>query len=180
MNEDFDFQIFDDPLKVEKAIKNKINDGCTGRLTAGFCWPWSDPDGNGNLVNDVVIGDFQRPWNAKPDAGRLAKNIPKASLWAHDPNGMNQVGCIYTAQGFEFDYVGVIIGKDLVYDFDKQEWEGHKEYSYDSVVKKSKDQFNSLLKNTYRVLLSRGIKGCYVYFMDKDTERFFKSRIEKN
>jgi DUF2075 family protein len=180
MNEDFDFQIFDDPFKLENAIKNRINDGYSGRLTAGFCWPWSDPDANGNLVNDVVIGDFQRPWNAKPDAGRLAREIPKASLWAHDPNGINQIGCIYTAQGFEFDYAGVIIGKDLVYNFDTQEWEGHKEYSYDSVVKKSKDQFNSLLKNTYRVLLSRGIKGCYVYFMDKDTERFFKSRIEKN
>jgi hypothetical protein len=180
MNEDFDFQIFDDPFKLERAIKSRIDDGYTGRLTAGFCWPWSDPDGNGNLINDVVIGDFQRPWNAKPDAGRLAKNIPKASIWAYDPNGMNQIGCIYTAQGFEFDYVGVIIGKDLVYNFDTQEWEGHKEYSYDSVVKKSKDQFNGLLKNTYRVLLSRGMKGCYVYFMDKDTERFFKSRIEKN
>jgi hypothetical protein len=179
-NEDFDFKIYNDPFDLEKAIKEKVGQGFTGRITAGFCWPWSDPNGNGDLVNDIKIGDFMKPWNAKPDAGRLNKEIPKASLWAYDPNGINQVGCIYTAQGFEFDYVGVIFGDDLVYNFDKQEWLGHKENSEDSVVKKSKDQFTDLVKNTYRVLLSRGIKGCYVFFMDKDTERFFKSRMEKN
>jgi len=89
------------------------------------------------------------------------------------------VGCIYTAQGFEFDYAGVIFGRDLVYDFDAQEWRGNKQHSEDAVVKKSKDRFTDLVKNTYRVLLSRGLKGCYVYFMDKDTERFVKSRMEK-
>ena len=56
------------------------------------------------------------PWNAMPDAGKLAPGIPKSSFWASDPNGINQVGCVYTAQGFEFDYVGVIFGKDLVFD----------------------------------------------------------------
>jgi DUF2075 family protein len=179
-NGGFDFKIFENPLDIEKAIKEKVAEGHTGRITAGFCWPWSDPDGNGNLIDDVNIGDFKRPWNAKSGAGRLAKGIPKESLWAYDPNGINQIGCIYTAQGFEFDYVGVIVGKDLVYDLDKQDWEGIKENSYDGAVKRSKDQFTALIKNTYRVLLSRGIKGCYVYFMDKDTERFFKSRMEKN
>ncbi|MFW6048192.1 MAG: DNA/RNA helicase domain-containing protein, partial [Candidatus Natronoplasma sp.] len=108
----------------------------------------------------------------------LASDIPKSNLWASDPNGIDQVGCVYTAQGFEFDYVGVIFGLDLVYDFDKQRWVGNKDVSEDYVVKRSKDQFLDLVKNTYRVLLSRGMKGCYVYFMDKDTERFFKSRIE--
>ncbi len=178
-NGGFDFKVFESPFELEKAIKGKVAEGNTGRITAGFCWPWSDPDGNGNLINDVVIGDFERPWNAKSGAGRLAKGIPKESLWAYDPNGINQIGCIYTAQGFEFDYVGVIVGKDLVYDLDKQDWEGIKENSYDGAVKRSKDQFTALIKNTYRVLLSRGIKGCYVYFIDKDTERFFKSRMEK-
>ena len=91
----------------------------------------------------------------------------------------NQIGCIYTAQGFEFDYVGVIFGKDLVYNLDKQTWEGYPENSSDKVVRRSKDKFVDLVKNTYRVLLSRGMKGCYVYFVDKDTERFFKSRTEK-
>ena len=176
--EEFDFRIMSSPEELETSIIEQINDGFTGRLTAGFCWSWSQPNRDGTLVDDVVIGNFTRPWNAKQDAKRLAKGIPKASLWAYDPTGMKQVGCVYTIQGFEFDYVGVIFGKDLMYNFDTQRWEGHQEYSEDSVVKRSKDRFTDLVKNTYRVLLSRGMKGCYVYFMDKDTENFFKSRIE--
>jgi uncharacterized protein len=179
LHEEFDFKVFNNPEELEKAIKDKVNQGSTGRVTAGFCWDWSMPNQDGTLPNDVIIGEYKRPWDAKPEAKRLAPGIPKASLWAYDPNGINQIGCIYTAQGFEFDYVGVIFGKDLVYNLDKQEWEGHKEISSDNVVKRSKEKFVDLIKNTYRVLLSRGMKGCYVYFIDKDTERFFKSRIEK-
>jgi DUF2075 family protein len=129
-------------------------------------------------VEDVVIGGFRRPWNARPDARRLARGIPKATLWAQDPNGIDQVGCVYTAQGFEFDYVGVIFGADLVHDFDTQSWIGHPERSHDRVVRRAKHRFVELAKNTYRVLLSRGLKGCYVHFLDKQTERFFKSRME--
>ncbi len=129
------------------------------------------------LYDDVQIGEFKRPWNARPEMSGLPKDIPKASLWAYDPNGINQIGCIYTAQGFEFDYVGVIWGKDLTYDFDKQEWKGNKEYSHDDVVKRSKDNFVNLIKNTYRVLLTRGLKGCYVFFEDEDTKNFVKSRL---
>lgn len=175
----FDFQIFDSPEKLEAAIKVKVDSGNTGRVTAGFCWEWSDPDSSGNLLNDVVIGGFQRPWDAKPGAGKLAKGIPSASLWAHDPNGINQIGCVYTAQGFEFDYVGVIFGKDLVYRKDKG-WVGQKDESHDAMVKRSKEQFADFIKNAYRVLLTRGIKGCYVYFMDDETRQFFESRIVSN
>ena len=176
--EDFDFRIVDSPFELEDAIKSKITDGHTGRLTAGFCWKWSKPDNDGNLLNDVIIGDFQRPWNAKPEARRLARNIPKAQLWAHDPNGINQIGCIYTAQGFEFDYIGVIFGNDLRYDFEKQKWIALPKNLYDNVVRRSKDKLEDLLKNAYRVLLTRGMKGCYVYFMDKSTRDFIRSRIE--
>lgn len=176
-NEDFDFRIFNTPESLENAIRAKAAEGCSARMTAGFCWEWSDPRSDGTLVDDVVIGNYKRPWNAKPDSGRLADGIPEASLWAYDPNGINQIGCIYTAQGFEFDYVGVIIGEDLVYNFDAQTWVGDKSKSFDSVVKKSGDNFVDLTKNTYRVLLTRGMKGCYVYFINKDTERFFKSRM---
>ena len=102
-------------------------------MTAGFCWPWSDPK-NGELLPDVVVGNFKRPWNAKSTAGKLNKGIPKETLWAYDPNGINQVGCIYTAQGFEFDYCGVIFGTDLVYRADQGGWVGQKEYSADSQV----------------------------------------------
>ena len=126
----------------------------------------------------MVIGNYVRPWNAHENASNLAKDIPKAPLWAYSPGGIDQIGCVYTAQGFEFDYAGVIFGLDLRYDLDEQTWIGDKTASHDTTVKRSKDQFMDLVKNTYRVLLSRGMKGCYVYFMDKDTERFFKSRIQ--
>ncbi len=178
--ETFDFKIFDSPENLEKAIIEKNNQGYNARLTAGFCWNWSEAKNDGTLVNDVVIDSFARPWNAKPEAKKLASNIPKATLWAHDPNGLNQIGCVYTAQGFEFDYVGVIFGEDLVYNLEKQEWFGDKSKSADNTVKRSKDNFIDLVKNTYRVLMSRGMKGCYVYFMDKSTELYFKSRIEKS
>jgi DUF2075 family protein len=178
--QEFDFRVFDNPAGLEKAIIEKVKAGHTGRLTAGFCWDWSNPNPDGSLKDDVVIGDFRRPWNAKPEARLLAPGIPKSNLWAYDANGISQIGCIYTAQGFEFDYVGVIFGNDLVYNFDEQKWKGHPKNSSDSVVKRSKDKFVDLVKNTYRVLLSRGMKGCYVYFVDKDTERFFKTRTEKN
>jgi DUF2075 family protein len=92
------------------------------------------PKDDGTLVNDVIIGDYERPWNARSDVGYLASGIPKSHFWATDPNGINQVGCIYTAQGFEFDYVGVIFGKDLIYDFEQQTWQGNKKCDEDSVV----------------------------------------------
>ena len=177
-NEEFDFKIYPTPIDLESAIREKFDAGFTARVTAGFCWSWSMPNPDGTLKDDVVIGDYRKPWDAKPEARMLAPGIPPASLWAYDPNGINQIGCIYTAQGFEFDYVGVIFGEDLVYDFDAQQWVGVREKSADNVVKRSRDQFTDLVKNTYRVLLSRGMKGCYVCFLDKDTERFFRSRIE--
>ncbi len=176
--EGFQFKIFPSPTDLEHAVQKKVFEGYSARMTAGFCWEWSKTRKDGTLNEDVVIGEYERPWNARPEATRLAKGIPKATLWAHDPNGINQIGCIYTAQGFEFDYVGVIFGDDLKYSLDEQKWAGFPENSGDPVVRRSKEKFINLVKNTYRVLLSRGLKGCYVYFTDKDTERFFKSRME--
>src|SRR5207249_4974313 len=173
----FDFRIVDSPQELEAAIRECADRDFTARVAAGFCWPWSEPQPDGTLVEDVVIGDYRRPWDAKPGNWRLAPGIPPASLWATDPNGINQIGCVYNIRGFELDYVGVIWGKDLRYDLDRQEWVGDKTQSADSVVKRSKEQFVDLVKNTYRVLLSRGLKGCYVFFMDRDTERFVHSRM---
>ncbi len=169
LHEEFEFKIFDDPNSLYQAIKERNTEKPnSARLTAGFCWPWSAPRSDGSLVDDVVIGNFKMPWEKKD----------KFWEWATNESGMNQMGTVYTAQGFEFDYIGVIIGPDLAYNFDKQQWEGHTEHSSDSMVRRSKDKFTEMVKNVYRVLLSRGMKGCYVYFMDKDTEKFFKSRIE--
>jgi DUF2075 family protein len=175
--ENFDFQIMASPQEVENAIRAQADAGHSARMTAGYCWNWSNAKKDGNLVDDVEIGDYRRPWNAK-SGSRLAKGIPKESLWATEPGGIDQVGCIYTAQGFEFDYAGVILGSDLTYDFDLQHWVGNPERSFDATVKRAGDGFVDMVKNTYRVLLSRGMKGCYVYFMDKDTERFVRSRME--
>ncbi|WP_197326637.1 DUF2075 domain-containing protein [Ralstonia solanacearum] len=173
----FDFRVVPSPDELEALIKAKVSEGHTGRLVAGFCWPWSTPNKDGTLVDNVALGAFQRPWNAKPDAGRLAKGIPKSTLWAYHPTGMNQVGCIYTAQGFEFDYVGVIFGEDLRYDATNNIWVGDKTKSFDTTVKESKDDFTRLVKNTYRVLLSRGMKGCYVHFADASTADYFQKYL---
>lgn len=178
-HEGFEFGIVDTPLELEEIIRQRT-EGNSARMTAGFCWPWSNPRTNGTLVEDVIIGDYRRPWNAKSWAREpLAEGIPKETLWAHDPMGINQIGCVYTAQGFEFDYVGVIVGLDMTYDLDKGCWVGNKSASHDSQVRRANtdEEFLSLTKNTYRVLLSRGMKGCFVCFLDRDTKRFFRSRL---
>ena len=176
--DEFDFKIMPTPQSLEAAIKEKLGEKFTARLTAGFCWGWSKPKSDGTLVDDVVIRDFARPWNARSDAGTLALGIPKESLWAYEEGGVNQIGCVYTAQGFEFDYVGVIFGNDLVYVPEDAGWKGDRTKSFDTVVKRAADRFEQMVKNTYRVLLTRGMKGCYVYFADKNTGNLFRSRME--
>jgi DUF2075 family protein len=176
----FDFDVVDSPHELEALIRSKAAEGATARLSAGFCWPWSKPNEDGTLVNDVVVGDWRMPWNAKPDAGRLAPGIPKSNYWASEPAGIDQVGCVYTAQGFEYDWAGVIWGRDLVYRV-KEGWVGQPEFSKDSVVRREKnlDAFTRLVKQTYRVLLTRGLQGCAVYFEDAETESFVLSRIAR-
>lgn len=177
--ESFEFRILPTPQALEDAIRTRAAEGYSARVTAGFCWPWSKtllP--GGRLVEDVVIGDYRRPWNARSEAAGLAPGIPREVLWAHDPRGIDQIGCVYTAQGFEFDYAGIIWGPDLTYDPKAGAWEGNRDQSRDTVVRRSRDRFIDLVRNTYRVLLSRGLKGCYVHFMDPATEAFVRSRTE--
>lgn len=176
----FEFDVVDDIGDLEAAVLTEIDAGRSSRLVAGYCWPWSDPREDGTLVDDVVVGSWSRPWNARPDKGRLAPGIPKSDFWASDPKGVDQVGCIYTAQGFEFDHVGVIWGRDLVYR-PRVGWVGQPEHSNDSVVKKGAkadpDTFTRLLKNSYRVLLTRGLRSCSVYVEDEATRNFLLSRL---
>lgn len=176
--ENFDFRICDSPQEVENMIKSKIEVGKSARITAGFCWEWSDPNEDGTLKDDIRIGEYKRPWNAKKGSKNISGIIPDSELWAHMPEGIDQIGCVYTAQGFEFDYIGVIFGQDLKYNLDSQEWEGHPENSFDKSIRK-KPNFEEYAKNIYRILFSRGMEGCYVYFQDKETERFFKSRMKQ-
>jgi len=176
--EGFEFKIFDSPESLELAIRQRVAQAFAARMTAGFCWKWSNPNTDGTLVNDVVVGGYRRPWNARSGKGHLAQGIPRERLWAYEAGGIDQIGCVYTAQGFEFDYVGVIFGPDLVYDPTLGNWKGNTKASADPAVRRS-SEFLKLVKNTYRVLLTRGMKGCDVYFMDKNTEHFFRSRTEE-
>jgi hypothetical protein len=163
-----EFRIFDNPSDMMSEIrdrnKEKLN---SARITAGFCWPWTKPKSDGSLINDVKIGDFEMPWENKDQFWK----------WATDNSGMEQVGTVYTAQGFEFDYMAVIFGNDLVYDFEQEKWKVIPENSRDSQVKRNNPALLNHLKSVYRVLMSRAHKGVYVYFMDKDTEKYFKDHL---
>lgn len=177
--ETFEFGIVETPEALDALIRSRAGAGQSARLVAGYCWPWSKKlTADKQLEKDVRIGSFERPWNARPDMTGLPLGVPKADYWAYDPAGIDQVGCIYTAQGFEFDYVGIIWGKDLRYDPSLGDWVGDRVISHDTPVRRAGDGFLALVKNTYRVLLSRGMKGCYVYFEDKETEKFIRSRTE--
>ncbi len=177
--ESFDFQIVDSVEALDRQIREKDGGPMSARLVAGYCWPWSREKAvGGGLVEDVVIGPWRRPWNARPELTRLPHGVPKSMYWATEPGGADQVGCIYTAQGFEFDYVGVIWGPDLRYDLERQEWVGDPSASHDGMVSRAKNSFLDHVRHVYRVLLTRGLKGCYVYFVDQDTRRFVESRIE--
>lgn len=178
-NEIFEFKIFDSAQKMYDEIKLK-NDNKEGsaRITAGFCWPWSKTtNSDGTLVNDVQVGDFAMPWETYGDA-KPPQGYVKWYEWAYKPEGIKQVGCIYTAQGFEFDYIGVIVGDDLKYDSKQDKLVGNIDATKDSTLKKDRENFDKYVKNIYRVLLSRGMKGCYVYFTNKETEKYFRDRIE--
>lgn len=163
-----EFRIFDNPSEMMNEIRKRNKEEPNkSRIVAGFCWPWSDPKPDGSLVNDVKIGDFEMPWEKKNQFWR----------WATHSSGMEQVGTVYTAQGMEFDYIAVIFGNDLVYDLEKNEWRAVSENSYDTQVKRNNPDLTSHLQNVYRVLFSRAHKGVYVHFMDKNTEKYFRSHL---
>jgi uncharacterized protein len=176
----FEFKIFESPnelyAELSKKEKEKRN---SSRLTAGFCWSWSKRlDENGNLVKDVKIGDFEMPWETHGEISRPPIGYVKWYEWAFKPDGFKQIGCIYTAQGFEFEYVGVIIGDDLLFDTKTGKLITNITATKDPTLKRSKATFDSHVRNIYRTLLSRGMKACYVYFVNKETENYFKNRIE--
>jgi DUF2075 family protein len=135
-----------------------------------------------NLAPDVRVGDWSMPWNANSDARKLGPGIPKSDFWASAKEGIDQVGCVDAAQGFEFDYVGVIFGLDLVYRAINGGWVGQRDQSHDRVVRSgvTERQFADLVKSTYRILLTRGLRGCYVYFMDAPKRDLFLSRTERH
>lgn len=172
----FEFSIVDDPHKLARLITEKRDAGFHARLLAGFAWPWTSKKG-GNFdaeVPDVQISEheFKMPWNSRRDQ----------YSWAIDNTKANQIGCVHTAQGLEFDYVGVIIGNDLRYNpLTSEVYASHEDY-YDSSGKKGlKDnpaELTRLIKNIYKVLLSRGMKGCFVYCRDKNLQEYLRGRLK--
>ena len=168
-NHDFEFRIMDSPHEVFDAIREKHESGYKARMLAGYAWKWTDEKkGNGNAeVNDVVISEhnFEMPWNSRK----------YSTGWALHPDGINQIGCIHTSQGLEFDYVGVLIGNDMKFDNENYRIYSSIENYYDSTGKaglsKEPDKLARYIKNIYRVLLTRGMKGCYVFCRDDDLKK---------
>lgn len=179
-SEIFDFRIYDTPQKLYDALRTHEDEKAnSARLVAGFCWPWSKTlDADGQMVRDVRIGDFAMPWETHGEISRPPKGYVKWYEWGYKPEGFKQVGCIYTAQGFEYDYIGVIIGDDLVFDETTQTLKADITATKDPTLKKNKIKFETHVKNIYRTLMSRGMKGCYVYFVNKKTEAYFRRFVE--
>ncbi len=171
----FALQVADSPRELEHALRAKLEAGYGARIAAGYCWPWSDPNPDGTLENDVVIGDWSRPWNVKGD--RAAGGAPPAALWATEPAGFGQVGCVYTAQGFEYDWNGVIIGPDLVWR--GNDWaairSANKDPDLRSQARVPDLEFGRLLRNVYKVLLTRGMVGTILYSTDPHTRELLRS-----
>ena len=177
----YDFKIIDSPNKLRDLIfeKNKINN--KARLVAGYCWNWVSKK-NKNL-NDISLPEynFGMKWNLASDG----------NLWIMAPESVNEIGCIHTCQGLEVDYVGVIVGPDFIVRDGKVITSPKERAKTDASLKGYIKEFkespeitkikaDAIIKNTYRTLMTRGMKGCYVYFTDKETEKYFRSRLENN
>ncbi|NEA99585.1 DUF2075 domain-containing protein [Streptomyces sp. SID13726] len=164
------------PEDMESFLDGRRSQGYSARMSAGYCWPWSpEPKPGQPLPADVVIGDWARPWNLRGD--RAVSGAPPSALWATDPAGFGQIGCVYTAQGFEYDWSGVVIGPDLVWRSDR--WITDRTASKDPVFKRSvaDADVDRLIRNTYKVLLTRGMTGTVVYSTDPETQRKLRELV---
>ncbi|WP_280433270.1 DUF2075 domain-containing protein [Nocardia brasiliensis] len=174
---DFDVRVASSPTEMERFLRTKNTDGVSARIAAGYCWPWSKPRSDGSLVDDVVIGDWAKPWNRNGDT--LRGDSPPSWLWANDDRGFEQVGCVYTAQGFEYDWAGVILGPDLVLDGDRLAV--CREANQDPKLQSKKlfdDDFEMLVRNTYKVLLTRAMQGVVIYAVDAATQKLLTDLID--
>ncbi|MUG44221.1 DUF2075 domain-containing protein [Paenibacillus woosongensis] len=177
----YDFKIFDDPNELRDEIleKNQVNN--KARMLAGYCWDWKKDGKSNPEIHDIYIEEYQfsASWN-----------LNNTQTWAIDPESVEQVGCIHTSQGLEFDYVGVIIGEDLRYIDGKIVTDPFKRAKTDkslsgfkSLYKKDKDEAlriaDQIIKNTYRTLLTRGMQGCYIYCVDPYLKEYFTKRLSR-
>nr|WSX78522.1 DUF2075 domain-containing protein [Streptomyces sp. NBC_00899] len=166
------------PEEMEAFLDGRrVNGHFSARMSAGYCWPWSpEPKPGDPLPADVVIGDWARPWNLRGE--RAISGAPPSALWATDPAGFGQIGCVYTAQGFEYDWSGVIIGPDLVWRGDR--WITDRTKSKDPVFKKATPDadVDRLIRNTYKVLLTRGMVGTVVYSTDPESQEKLRELVD--
>lgn len=176
-NINYEFNVVDSPQQLLNIIKEK-NKKYNSRILAGYCWNWNKKEINNSDFHDIVIDDFSMSWN-----------LGMGQTFAIDES-INEAGCIHSVQGLEFDYVGVIIGKDLEFidgkvcaNFNNH---GDADPSFKGIKKRIKEnpleaqkEIDELIKNAYRVLLTRGIKGCYVYCEDETYRKYLK-KIVKN
>jgi len=173
----FELRVTDSPAEMEAYLRSKRDAGLSARMAAGYCWPWSDPRPDGSLVADVRIGSWARPWNLKGD--RAVGGAPPAMLWATDPAGFGQVGCIYTAQGFEYDYAGVILGPDLVMGEGRctAVRSANKDPDFRNRTRVSDQEFDHLVRNVYKVLLTRGMRGAALHSVDPATNEWLRGLV---
>ncbi|WP_425760130.1 DNA/RNA helicase domain-containing protein [Micromonospora sp. DT231] len=173
----FDVRVAESPEEMEAYLAERQGPSGTARMSAGYCWPWSDPRPDGTLVPDVTIGDWARPWNVRSE--RSVGEAPGSAFWATDPNGFGQVGCVYTAQGFEYDWSGVIIGPDLVARDGRLVT--RRDESKDSSIRSRKSvgdaEVDRLIRNTYKVLLTRGMRGTVLYATDPETRDYLRDLV---
>ncbi|MDD4921742.1 MAG: DUF2075 domain-containing protein [Bacteroidales bacterium] len=176
--EDFDFRIFTDPNEMRQAIieKNKINN--KSRIVAGYCWDWNTKKGKTPYDIEISGFNFRMKWNLTQDG----------STWIIAENSINEAGCIHTCQGLELDYVGVIVGLDMKCENGKVITDVYKRSSNDQSIKGIKKRIKDnpeeglrisdhIIKNTYRTLMTRGMKGCYVYFCNIELEKYFREKV---
>jgi DUF2075 family protein len=176
----YDFKIVDTASELKELIYEKNKEHNKARMVAGYCWDWVSKNSHGSM-DDIVLddGEFSARWNLASDG----------NLWIIKPESVSEVGCIHTCQGLELDYVGVIIGPDLMARDGKVIARPEERASTDASLKgykrlleedavSAKAKVNAIIKNTYRTLMTRGMKGCYVYFTDLETKEYFRDLMK--
>ena len=176
---DYDIRICDSPFEMRELVIERNRNTNSSRILAGYCWEWLKKEQNNTDYHDIKIGDFEMSWN-------LGNGEP----FAVSETSINEVGCIHTSQGLEFDYVGVIIGDDLRYENGRVVTDFTRRAKTDQSLKGIKGLYkqnpeeaqrraDEIIKNTYRTLLSRGMKGCYIYCIDKNLQEYLKNSLER-
>lgn len=170
----YDFRVFDDPVAMREELRklNEVNN--KSRMIAGYCYEW-DSKKNPKAMDIVLENGFAAQWN-----------FSSTSTWAIDKKSFDQVGCIHTSQGLEFDYVGIIIGNDLLFRNGKVITDANARAKTDASLRgtgtsgvDAMARRDMIIRNTYKVLLTRGQKGCFVYCQDKELGRYLKTRLDK-